>query len=147
VAQKYAGPSHNGRTTKLKDRADRAARLQLIGRMLAGQSWQTAAAESQLPISRATAYRLVQQARNEDKAPQIFLDDRHGHPYKLTEPMQIWINELCSDDLQIPSSRVQRELKSRFGVAVSVSQINRVRAKLGVSNQWRGRAQRPDKKI
>jgi transposase len=130
----------------LKDRADRAARLQLIGRMLAGQSWQTAAAESQLPISRATAYRLVQQARNEDKAPQIFLDDRHGHPYKVTEPVQVWINEVCSENRQMPSSRVQSELQSRFGVAVSVSQINRVRATLGVSNQWRGRAQGPDKK-
>ena len=120
--------------------------VQLIGRMLAGQSWQTAAAESQLPISRATAYRLVQQARNEDKAPQIFLDDRHGHPYKVTEPVQVWINEVCSENRQMPSSRVQSELKSRFGVAVSVSQINRVRATLGVSNQWRGRAQGPDKK-
>ncbi len=69
----------------MKDRSDRAARLQLIGRMFAGQSWQTAAAESQLQISRATAYRLVQLARDEDKAPQVFLDDRHGHPYKLTE--------------------------------------------------------------
>lgn len=130
----------------MKDRADRAARLQLIGRMLAGQSWQTAAAESQLPISRATAYRLVQQARNEDKAPQIFLDDRHGHPYKVTEPVQVWINEVCSENRQMPSSRVQSELKRRFGVAVSVSQINRVRATLGVSNQWRGRAQGPAKK-
>lgn len=130
----------------MKDRADRAARLQLIGRMLAGQSWQTAAAESHLPISRATAYRLVQQARNEDKAPQIFLDDRHGHPYKVTEPVQVWINEVCSENRQMPSSRVQSELKRRFGVAVSVSQINRVRATLGVSNQWRGRAQGPDKK-
>jgi len=130
----------------LKDRADRAARLQLIGRMLAGQSWQTAAAESQLPISRATAYRLVQQARHEDKAPQIFLDDRHGHPYKVTEPVQVWINEVCSENRQMPSSRVQSELKRRFGVAVSVSQINRVRATLGVSNQWRGRAQGPAKK-
>ena len=130
----------------MKDRSDRAARLQLIWRMFAGQTWQTAVAESQLPISRATVYRLVQQARDENKAPLVFLDDRHGHQYKLTEPMQSWINELCSDDLQIPSSRVQRELKSRFGVAVSVSQINLVRAKLGVSNQWRGRAQGLDKK-
>ena len=130
----------------MKDRPDRAARLQLIESMFAGHSWQTAAAQSQLKISRSTAYRLVQLARNEEKAGLAFLDDRHGHPYKLTEPMQIWINELCSDDLQIPSSRVQRELKSRFGVAVSVSQINRVRAKLGVSHQWRGRAQGPDKK-
>jgi transposase len=130
----------------MKDRADRAARLQLIGRMLAGQSWQTAAAESQLPISRATAYRLVQYARDESKATKPFLDDRHGHPYKVTEPVQVWINEICSENRQIPSSRVQRELQSRFGVAVSVSQINRVRATLGVSNQWRGRAQGPGKK-
>jgi transposase len=104
----------------MKDRPDRAARLQLIGRMLAGQSWQTAVAESQLPIARATAYRLVQYARDEDKAPQIFLDDRHGHPYKLTAPVQAWISEVCTDNMGMPSSRVQSELKSRFGVAVSV---------------------------
>jgi transposase len=130
----------------MKDRSDRAARLQLIGRMFAGQSWQTAVAESQLPISRATAYRLVQRARDEDKAPLVFLDDRHGHPYKLTAPMQIWISEVCTDNVQIPSSRVQSELKSRFGLAVSISQINRVRAKLGVSNQWSGRVQGSGKK-
>src|SRR5258708_39764235 len=99
------------RTEKMKDRPDRAARLQLIGRMFAGQSWQTAIAESPLNISRSTAYRLGRGARDEDKAPLVFLYDRHGHPYKLTEPMQIWINKLCSDDLQTPSSRVQRELK------------------------------------
>ena len=130
----------------MKDRPDRAARLQLIGRMFAGQSWQTAIAESQLNISRSTAYRLVQYARDEDKATMPFLDDRHGHPYKLTEPVQVWINEVCSENRQIPSSRVQRELKSRFGVVVSVSQINRIRAQLGVSNPWRGRNQVPVKK-
>jgi transposase len=88
--------------------------------MLAGQSWQTAVAESQLHIGRASAYRLVQYARDEDKAPQIFLDDRHGHPYKVTEPVQAWIREVCTDHVQMPSSSVQSELKSRFGVVVSV---------------------------
>ena len=130
----------------MKDRSDRATRLQLIRHMFAGQSWQTAVAESQLHISRATAYRLVQQARNEDKATMPFLDDRHGHPYKVTEPVQVWINEMCSENRQLPSSQVQSELKSRFGIVVSVSQINRVRAMLGVSNQWRGRAQGSRKK-
>jgi transposase len=125
----------------MKDRPDRAARLQLIGRMFAGQAWQTAVAQSQLKISRATAYRLVKLARDEDKAPLVFLDDRHGHPYKVTEPVQRWIGEVCINTPQIPSSRVQRELKSRFGVAVSVSQINRVRAKLGVTRQGRGPTQ------
>ena len=125
----------------MKDRPDRAARLQLIGRMFAGQSWQTAVAQSQSNISRSTACRLVKLARDEDKAASVFLDDRHGHPYKLTEPVQKWISEVCIHTPQIPSSRVQSELKSRLGVAVSVSQINRVRAKLGVSRQGRGRTQ------
>jgi transposase len=130
----------------MKDHPDRKARLQLIEYMFAGHSWQEAVTQSQLNVSRATVYRLVQFARDEEKAERAFLDDRHGHPYKVTEPVQVWISEFCTDHPQIPSSRVQSEVQSRFDVAVSVSQINRVRAKLGVSNSWRGRAQIPAKK-
>jgi len=53
-------------------------------------------AQSQLKISRSTAYRLRQLARDGDKADLAFLDDRHGHPYKVTEPVQAWINEFGS---------------------------------------------------
>ena len=130
----------------MKDHRERAARLQLIEYMFAGHSWQSAVAQSQSNVSRATAYRLRQLARDEEKAALAFLDDRHGHPYKLTEPVQAWLSEFCTNHPQIASSRVQSELQSRFGVAVSVSQINRVRAKLGVSNPWHGRAQVPVKK-
>ena len=130
----------------MKDHRERAARLQLIESMLAGHSWQSAVAQSQSNVSRATAYRLRQLARDEEKAALAFLDDRHGHPYKLTEPAQAWLSEFCTNHPQIASSRVQSELQSRIGVAVSVSQINRVRAKLGVSNPWHGRAQVPVKK-
>ena len=130
----------------MKDHRERTARLQLIEHMFAGHSWQAAAAQSQLNISRSTAYRLRQLARSEDKAALAFLDDRHGHPYKLTEPARAWLTEFCTTNPQVASSRVQAELKTTFGVTVSVSQINRVRAKLGVSNPWRGRAQVPVKK-
>jgi len=125
----------------MKDHPDRTARLQVIGRMFAGQSWQTAVSQSQLHISRSTAYRLVKLARDEDKVAKAFLDDRHGHPYKVTEPVRVWLVDGCTQNPQMASSRVQAELQSRFGVAVSVSQINRVRAELGVSHQWRGRVQ------
>ena len=125
----------------MKDHPDRTARLQVIGRMFAGQSWQTAVSQSQLNISRSTAYRLVKLARDEDRAARAFLDDRHGHPYKVTEPVRVWLVDGCTQNPQMASSRVQAELQSRFGVAVSVSQINRVRAELGVSHQWRGRVQ------
>ena len=95
----------------------------------------------QLNVSRATAYRLRQLARDEEKAERAFLDDRHGHPYKLTEPVRVWMTEFCTTNPQVASSQVQSELKIRFGVEVSVSQINRVQAQCGVSHQWRGRAQ------
>jgi transposase len=125
----------------MKDRPDRAARLQLIESMFAGQSWQTAAAQSQLKISRSTAYRLLQLARDEQRAAEAFLDDRHGHAYKLTEPVQVWLVEVCTRDPQIPSSRIQAELKTSFGIAVSVGHINHVRAQQGVTRQRHDQAQ------
>ncbi len=104
----------------MKDHRERTARLELIEHMSAGHSWQTAAAQSQLKVSRSTAYRLLKLVRDEEKAERAFLDNRHGHPYKITEPVQVWMTEFCTSNPQLPSSRVQRELKSRFGVAVSV---------------------------
>ena len=123
----------------MKDHPQRTARLHLIKLMFAGQSWQTAAAQSQLHISRATAYRLVKLARSEDQAELAFLDGRHGHPYKLTESVQVWLVDVCTKDPQIPSSRIQAELKITFGIAVSVTHLNRVRAHYGVTKPGRGR--------
>src|SRR5436309_5773861 len=130
----------------MKDHPERKGRLQLIESMFAGHSWQSAVAESQLNVSRATAYRLRQLARDEEKAALAFLDDRHGHPYKLTEPVQAWLVNVCTTDPQIPSSRIQAELKTSFGIEVSVGHINHVRTKHGVSKQKRGQAQTPVKK-
>lgn len=125
----------------MKDHPEHAARLQLIESMGAGSSWQEAVAKSNLRVSRSTAYRLVKLARQEDTAALALQDGRQGHPSKLTEPVQKWITDVCSSTVGVPSSQVKNELKSHFGVEVSISQINRVRAKLAVSNQWRGRAQ------
>lgn len=130
----------------MKDRPDRTARLQLIESMFAGHSWQAAVAQSQLKISRSTAYRLIQLARNEEKAASAFLDDRHGHSYKITKPVQIWLVEICTKDPQIPSSRLQAELKTTFGTEVSIGHINRVRAQYGVTKPGRGRGRTSAKK-
>ena len=130
----------------MKDRSDRTARLHLIESMFAGQSWRAAAAQSQLKISRSTAYRLVQLARDEEKTALAFLDDRHGHPYKLTEPVQAWLVNVCTTDPQIPSSRLQAELKTTFGTEVSIGHINWVRAQYGVTKPRRGRVRTSAKK-
>jgi len=115
--------------------------LQLLEHLFAGQSWQATVSQSGLHISRSAAYRLRQQARDEDKAALVFLDDRHGHPYKLTKLVCLWMVEFCTNNPQVASSRVQAELKSTFGIEVSVSQINRVRAAKGVTRQEGSRVQ------
>ncbi len=130
----------------MKDHPERTARLQLLEHMFAGHSWQTAVSQSGLHISRSTAYRLRQLARDEDKAAVVFLDDRHGHPYKLTEPVRVWLVDFCTNNPQVASSRIQAELKSTFGIAVSVSQINRVRAASGVTRQGRSQVQEQGEK-
>ncbi len=90
--------------------------------------------------------RLRQRACDEDKAALVFLDDRHGHPYKLTEPVRMWMVEFCATNPQVASSRVQTELKTTFGLQVSVSQINRVRAAYGVTRQGHSRVQEQGEK-
>jgi transposase len=124
----------------MKDHAERPARIQLVEYMFAGQSWQEAVAQSKLNVSRSTAYRLAQLARDEDKAALAFLDGRQGHPYKLTEKVQTWLVETCTKDPQISSSQVQTDLLTIFGVEVSVGHINQVRKHHGITKPGRGRA-------
>jgi transposase len=133
--QKNARLLEQGRTAGMKDHPERTARLHFLEYLFAGHSWQSAVSQSGLHISRSTAYCLRQRARDEDKAALVFLDDRHGHPYKLTDPMRVWMGEFCTANPQVASSQIQAELKASFGGEVSVSQINRVRAACGVTRQ------------
>ncbi len=126
----------------MKAHAQRTARLQLIASMLEGQSWQQAMTKADLSIGRSTAYRLVQLARDPERSERPFLDDRHGHPYKLTEPMRRWIVEYCRQHPGVYSSQVKAELQAQFGLEVSRGHINRVRAEEGVTAPWRGRAKK-----
>ena len=126
----------------MKAHAQRTARLQLIAALLEGQSWRQAMTDAGLSIGRATAYRLVQLARDPERSERPFLDDRHGHPYKLTEPLRRWLVDYCTQHPGVFSSQVQTELREQFGVEVSRGHINRVRAEAGVTAPWRGRAKK-----
>lgn len=119
----------------MKDHPERTARLHFLEYLFAGHSWQSAVSQSGVHISRSTAYRLRQRAREEDKAALVFLDDRHGHPSKMTEPVRAWMVELCTSNPRVASSQIQAELKATFGREISISQINRVRAAAGVTRQ------------
>ena len=105
-------------------------RARLVTMMLAGQSWRQAAAATAMPVKRAMAYRLVRVVRIRGEA--ALQDGRHGHPSKLRGEARTWVETYCRDTPQTPSWQVQAALKERFQLSVSISQINRLRAALGV---------------
>ena len=84
-------------------------------------------------MHRTTVYRLLKRAQHEGE--QAFADRRHGHPVKLRGEVLTFLIEHCQDTPSVSSSEVQHAIEEHFGQAPSVSQLNRVRANLGLSRQ------------
>ena len=108
------------------------ARIQVVEAMEQGLPWHEAAKRAGLEISQSTAYRLRQRMRKAGE--QALREGRHGHPIKLRGEVRKFLEEVCRQAPHTPSHTVQTQLARRFSLQVSVSQINRVRASLGVSN-------------
>ena len=110
------------------------ARIRCVKALLAGQGWpEVAAATESLSIKRAMAYRLVHAVRT--RGDVALADGRHGHPSKLRGEARAFLEEQCRQAPSTPSSTLQEELRERFDLSVSISQLNRVRAALGISNR------------
>ncbi len=108
----------------------RVAKAAMIDYMNEGYPWQEAATKAGVVVSRATAYRLWLRAWRD--GPSCLDDGRHGHPSKLREPIRHWLVEACTAAPTTSSPVLQTAIRDRFGISVSVRQINRVRAVLGV---------------
>lgn len=108
------------------------ARVNVVESMEQGLPWHEAAKLTGLQISQATAYRLRQRLRQGGK--QALREGRHGHPVKLRGEARQWLEETCRQVPHTPSHEIKAQLAERFALSISVSQINRVRATLGVSN-------------
>src|SRR6266702_4925996 len=108
------------------------ARIQVVEAMEQGLPWHEAAKRAGLPISQSTVYRLRQRMRKAGE--QALREGRHGHPIKQRGEVRTFLEETCRQAPHTPSHEVQTQLAQLFTLQVSVSQINRVRAMLGVSN-------------
>ena|SRR2546422_9495610 len=109
-----------------------AARVQVVEAMEQGLPWHEAAKQAGLAISQSTAYRLRQ--RMHQGGEQSLQEGRHGHPIQLRGEARTFLEETCQQAPSLPSHKIQTQLAERFALPISVSQINRVRAALGVSN-------------
>ena len=107
------------------------ALAQMIAGMQAGRSWQEAARQAGVQTSRTAAYRLLQRVRTEGAAALV--DQRHGHPTKVREPVRQWLVQFCRAAPEVAGRTIQAALQEQFHLEVSISQVNRLRAALGVS--------------
>ena len=108
----------------------RNAKAQVVATMNQGQSWQEAVASVGLSISRATAYRW--QRRVQVEGETALDDQRHGHVYKVGEPIRQWVVSYCQQAPHTPSHLLQQILRDQFNVNLSIGYLNEVRAQLGV---------------
>jgi transposase len=110
-----------------------AAKRQMIKQMEQGASVQQARSHSAVPMHRATVYRLLKGVRAEGET--AYTDGRHGHSSKVRGEVRAFLIEMCQTTPSIASPEVQHAIHERFGLAISVSQLNRVRASLGLSRR------------
>src|SRR5260370_24456365 len=81
-------------------------------------------------MHRTTVYRLLKHVQAEGE--HAFIERRHGHPTKLRGEVLTWMLDHCQSHPSTSSADVQRRLSKRFGLSVSVSQLNRVCAAYSV---------------
>lgn len=110
-----------------------AAKRQLIEQIEQGTSVRQARAVADVPMHRTTVYRLLKRVRTEGET--AFSDGRHGHPIKLRGEVRTFLIDQCQQAPSTPSSVVQAALHERFHLTISISQLNRVRASLGLNSR------------
>lgn len=110
-----------------------AAKREIVRQVEQGTAVSVARVGSAVPMHRTTIYRLLKRVQSEGE--KALTDGRHGHPVKLRGEILTFVKEHCQSHPFVPSSALQRLLSERFNLSVSVSQLNRVRAALGLRRQ------------
>jgi transposase len=86
-----------------------------------------------IPLHRTTVYRLLKRVKREGE--QALAERRHGHPTKLRGEVLTCVLDYCQNHTSAASREVQRLVAEHFGLSVSISQLNRVRAAHGLSRK------------
>ena len=129
----------------MKDEQRQAAKKQMMTLMQEGRPWREAARLSGIQASRSTAYRWFQQFRVQGEV--ALHDGRHGHLVKMHEPIREWLAVRCREEPGLPSSSLQKELNTHFGVLVSITHLNRIRAAHGLERQRARRGKKSGPKL
>lgn len=113
--------------------ARQAARRELVRSVEEGMTTREAHRRCPVRMHRTTVYRLLKRVEREGE--QALTERRHGHSVKLRGNVLTWVLEYCQGHTSASSSEIQHLVAERFGLAVSISQLNRIRAAHNLSRQ------------
>ena len=111
----------------------RRAKQEIVKAVRQGASASVARAQSGIPLHRTTVYRLLKRVQTDEE--RAFVDGRHGHAVKLRGEVLTFLMEWCQVHSDLPSSALQCAIQEHFSLSVSISQLNRVRASLGLTRK------------
>ena len=112
---------------------DHTTKRVVLAALAAGLPWNEARQRTTAPVSRATIFRW--QARFATDGDAVFQEQRHGHAWRVSPPVQDWIVTYCQAHPHTPSHTLKLLLAAELDCTVSVTQLNRVRARLDVIYQ------------
>jgi transposase len=104
------------------------AKAQVGYALLEGCSWREAVQVAGVQMNRATAYRLRQ--RMLAGGEEAVHDRRQGHASKVRRAVRTWLEGYYQHHPRAPGKAVQALLEEQYGVWVSVTHLNRLRAAL-----------------
>lgn len=110
-----------------------AARREIARQVEQGATASVARVCSAVPMHRTTVYRLLKRVQSDEE--KAFVDGRHGHAIKLRGEVLTFLTERCQTISDLPSSALRCAIQERFSLTVSISQLNRVRASLGLTRK------------
>jgi transposase len=113
--------------------ARQAARKEIVRQVELGATASEARRHCSVPMHRSTVYRLLK--RVDCEGEHALVERRHGHPIKLRGEVLTFLLDYCQNHASVASREVQHCVSERFGITVSVSQLNRVRAAHGLSRK------------
>ena len=113
--------------------ARQTAKREIVWQVEHGMTATGARRRCPVPMHRTTVYRLLKCVEREGE--RAFVERRHGHPTKLRGEVLTCVLDYCQHHASAASRKVQHYVSERFGLSVSVSQLNRVRAAHGLSRK------------
>ena len=130
--------------TPITSEQRQAARREIVQQVEQGATALEARMRNPVSMHRTTVYRLLKRVQREGE--DAFNDGRHGHPVKLRGDILTWMLDYCQNHASAASREVQCLMAEHFGLWVSVSQLNRVRAAHGLSRKNPSREKKAENK-